>query len=219
MKKFFLITLILFFQNFSLCCSGYFCPKLYILNKKTCLCDPERETFLCRRSCKTGLVITPFCECKTPSFCPAIPCPEGTIKDPSDCVCYPLRSIKPLSLCSLSCNSDQNLDPLTCTCNDEPILCDIECNFGYKVTKECECKPIFDLKKCGIRRCKRGHRIDQEVCECVEKNGPICEIGCPFGRKVYPGICSCIREIKCPIRRCKKGYRKSRKDCKCIGRK
>ena len=158
-----LLTILFFFllKYISSNCSGYYCPKLYILNKKTCLCDPENKLFLCKRPCFNNLVITPFCECKIPAFCKAIPCPEGTIKDPSNCVCYPLNSIKPLPFqknCGIrKCKRYHELDKKNCKCVEKKgDICEIACPPRKKIYPGvCRCKRII---KCPIKRCKRGFR-------------------------------------------------------------
>ena len=190
-------TVVIFISLFALFrslvgCRNFTCPDLYILNRSTCLCHPRKTPFPCEKLCLQGLVLTPFCECKRAAVCKAIPCELGTIQDPSTCTCHPLHPIEPIP------------------------ICDQKCPFDHILTADCECQPILPAK-CGIRKCKRWHRLDKNKCACVERPGPVCEIACSSGKRVYPGACRCVPEIKCPIRSCRRGYSKSH--CKCVKRR
>ena len=217
MKKFYFLFSFLLFLKTSFCCKNYSCPPLYILNKKTCYCDPARKPHLCKRSCREGLVITPFCECKKPVICTAIACREGTIKDPSTCICVPIRRVKPFPLCLKICKPGYVLDRLTCTCKGPFVDCSRKCPYNHVLTEDCRCEPIRP-QKCGIRKCKWAHILDKRKCACVEKSLGMCKILCRDGMRVYPGHCKCVPEIKCPIKRCRPGYRRSRRKCRCISR-
>ena len=223
-------------------CIQSMCPDGSSRDPETCQCPKPRPPVACIESlCPNGKLRDPkTCGCPEPIFCIQSLCPDGSSRDPETCGCpKPIRPpfciqslcprnqkrdpkdcrCKPIRLCKRLCPLNQILNEF-CECIKQiPVICKaVPCPFGSVRRKgSCECVPTISfppIKNCLIKSCKNGFKLD-ENCRCVEKQGAICEIGCPLGTKVYVGICDCVPVIKCPIQFCQNGFKQDN-NCRCV---
>ena len=224
--------------------------------------------------CRTGYKINKNCKCVPKSLfvCYKL-CPPRQHIRPGSCVCVPKRSCQ-----ILTCKNGYKLDYGNCRCVKKtppppppPKNCKISsCYAGYRVNGNCACEPVGPpvcrifcrkgttlrpgkcvcdpIRKCQIRRCKFGNRLDYGKCKCVKKTppkpfepcnikscdyryevspnkcacrvkrGPTCRKGCPRGLRIFPGRCKCVKPPSCPITSCKEGYHLNKRQCKCSKR-
>lgn len=152
------------------------CADSFRLNSEGCQCEPQTG-FNCEKSCD----------------------PDFEILDAKNCEC-----VENDQCFVKSCRNPFFLNDL-CECEPPQDYCDVECPPRTKFEFPCQCVPSFDndfAQKCLISKCKKQFQLDEENCECQERMGIICKIGCPPGMKVYPNACKCVPEIQCGIKSC-----------------
>ena len=192
-------------------CGINLCFSGFEHDNKSCKCKRTEDVDNnCKiKSCHDGFKMNNNCNCiaeKLPTC--RMRCQTGYTVYPGKCQCVPRRT------CHIKDCKESAMINEFCKCeskqNDEPV-CDIDCPEGTHFKDPCQCiidsPPITDEgdqdNQCQINKCKPGFLIDLDFCECEEKDDPVCEIGCPQGQVVYPGVCSCVDEYECEIESCK----------------
>jgi hypothetical protein len=194
-------------------CGVNSCVHGYRLKESGCGCEKEFWNYppCSVEKCFDGFELNNDCKC-VPSRLPTcrMGCSKGYTIYPGTCECVPKRS----------CHIEKCEEPAylnhQCECELPQDYCDIDCDEGYEFEFPCQCAPIakpvtpppvevieFPPPKCFIDECEPGLKLNKENCSCVEDFGPICLIGCPFGKRVYPGYCNCIEPYTCGIKMCK----------------
>lgn len=195
------------------------CKKGEMQVPGTCDCVPYRKCKI--KTCRTPAILNKQCKCEMPQDYCDIKCPKGT-KFQFPCQCVPIKS------CSISkCDHRYRLDPQSCKCKVKPgPICKIGCPPGMRVFPgrcrcvyppkcsiqackkgfnlhfdKCKCSkaPIILPPKCNISSCDHRYSLNRKKCRCEVKSGPVCEIYCPPGMRVFPGRCKCVYPPKCAI--------------------
>ena len=191
----------------NICISGF--------DQDGCECNKSLKHTCKIKSCFEGFELNLFCEC-VPKKIPIcrMRCVPGLTVYPGKCQCVTKRT------CHIKeCVGSASVNEF-CKCEQQnQYVCDKLCEKGFRIEAPCNCVPdqISDdgtFNDCKINQCKPGFFLDSDFCECEEKDEPVCEIECPMGQIVYPGICKCVQEYECDIQSCK-GSSTLTLDCQC----
>lgn len=204
-------------------CGLNLCLSGYNLNPNSCMCELEGEQLNCSiQSCHDGFELSQFsCKCEQSNLftCRRL-CAPGLTVYPGACQCVPERQ------CHIKSCSEPAIINNFCECELPQDYCDIQCPEGTEFEFPCQCVPVKPNpspiiappepdNQCKIESCREGFEMDYEFCECVEKQEPVCEIGCPFGMVVYPGNCECVNEYDCAIQTCSNPANLNVDACEC----